>query len=100
MEEILELRLGVKLTVNTDYCRYFKIIYSSVSVVTGRRAGRPGFDFLKGHGSFLFDTASRPDLGSTQPPSQLVRGALSRRVKREGREAEHSPPCSAEVESA
>jgi hypothetical protein len=36
-------------------------------------------------------------LGSTQSPIQLVPGALSQRVKRQGREADHSPPTSAEV---
>jgi hypothetical protein len=36
-------------------------------------------------------------LGPTQPPIQLVTGALSLGVKRPGREADHSPPPSAEV---
>jgi hypothetical protein len=40
---------------------------------------------------------SRPALGSTQPPIQWVPGALSLGVKRSGREADHSPPTSAEV---
>jgi hypothetical protein len=34
-------------------------------------------------------TASRPDLGTTQPPIQRVPGALSSRVKRQGRETGH-----------
>jgi hypothetical protein len=46
---------------------------------------------------FLFSTASRPDLGSTQPPSQRLTGALSPGVKRPGRDADHLPPVSAEV---
>jgi hypothetical protein len=46
---------------------------------------------------FLLTTASRPALGSTQPPIQWVPGALSLGVKRPGREADHSPPSSAEV---
>jgi hypothetical protein len=46
---------------------------------------------------FLFTTASRPALGPTQPPIQWVPGALSLGVKRPGREADHSPPSSAEV---
>jgi hypothetical protein len=33
----------------------------------------------------------------TQPPTQWVPGALSPRVKRQGRAADHSPPSSAEV---
>jgi hypothetical protein len=36
----------------------------------------------------------------TQPPIQWVPGTLSLGVKRPGREADHSPPSSAEVENA
>jgi hypothetical protein len=50
-------------------------------------------------GSFLFDSASRTALGPTQPPIQWVPGALSMGVKWSGREADHSPPSSAEVKS-
>jgi hypothetical protein len=46
--------------------------------------------------NFLF-MESRPAVGSTQPPIQWVPGALSPWVKRPGREADHSPPASAEV---
>jgi len=46
---------------------------------------------------FLFTTASRTALGPTQPPIQWVPGVLSLGVKRPGREADHSPPSSAEV---
>jgi hypothetical protein len=54
----------------------------------------------QGLGIFLFTTASRPALGPTQPPIQWVLGSLSLRVKRPGREANHSPPSSAEVKNA
>jgi hypothetical protein len=47
--------------------------------------------------NFLLSTLSRPTLGSTQPPIQWVQWAISLGVKRPGREAEHSPPTSAEV---
>jgi len=43
------------------------------------------------------NTTSRTALGPTQPPIQRVAGALSPRVKRSGREADHSRPSSAEV---
>jgi hypothetical protein len=63
------------------------------------RAGRP-----RGQTSspsrvknFLLSTSSRPVLGPTQPPIQWVLGALSSGVKRQGREADHSPPVSAEA---
>jgi hypothetical protein len=46
---------------------------------------------------FIFTTVSRPVLGPTQPPIQWVPGSLSLGVKRLGREADHSPPSSAEV---
>jgi hypothetical protein len=39
-------------------------------------------------------------LGPTQPPIQWVLGALSLGVKRPGREADHSPPSSAEDKNA
>jgi hypothetical protein len=42
-------------------------------------------------------TASRTALGPTQSPIQWVSGSLSLRVKRPEREADHSPPSSAEV---
>jgi hypothetical protein len=51
-------------------------------------------------GFFLFATASRPALGLTQPPIQWVRGALFLGVKQPGREADRSPPPSAEVNNA
>jgi hypothetical protein len=42
---------------------------------------------------------SRPALGPTQPPIQLVPGAVSLGVKGQGREADHTPPSSAEVKN-
>jgi hypothetical protein len=51
-------------------------------------------------GIFLFTTAFRTALGPTQPPIHLVPGALSVGVKRPGREADHSPPSTAEVKTA
>jgi hypothetical protein len=45
----------------------------------------------------LYFTASGPVLGPTQPLNQWVAGALSPGVKRLGREADHSPPSTAEV---
>jgi hypothetical protein len=56
-----------------------------------------GFDSRRGMGIFLFTTASRTALGSTEPPIQWVLGDLSLGVKWLGRAADHSPPSSAEV---
>jgi hypothetical protein len=59
-----------------------------------------GFESRQGLRIFLFTTASRTALGSTQPLVQWVPGALSLGVKRPGREADHSTPSSAEVRNA
>jgi hypothetical protein len=72
---------------------------SSVGIATRLRAGRPGFDSQQDLEIFLFPTVSRTALGPTQPPVPWVPGALSLGVKRPGREANHSPPSSAEVKN-
>jgi hypothetical protein len=69
---------------------------ASVSIVTGWATG-----VRFSAGIFFSATASRPTLG----PMQLrilkwVPGALSLVVERSGREADHSPPSSAEVKNA
>jgi hypothetical protein len=48
-------------------------------------------------GIFLLTTASRTALGPTQRTIQWVPGTLTLGVKWPGREADHSPPSSAEV---
>jgi hypothetical protein len=65
----------------------------------GWMIGVLGFDSRRGLGIFLFTTASRTALGLAQPPIQWVTEALSLGVKRPGREADHSPPSSAEVKN-
>jgi hypothetical protein len=47
--------------------------------------------------NFLFSVSSRPALRFIQPPIQWVPVVISARVKRPRREADHSPPASAEV---
>jgi len=54
---------------------------------------------VRGLGIFLFTTASRTALGTTQPPIQWVAGALSLGVKRPGSEVDHSS-SSADVKNA
>jgi hypothetical protein len=58
------------------------------------------FDSRWGLRIFLLTTKSRTALGPTQPPIQWVLGALSLGVKWPGREADHSPPSSAEAKNA
>jgi hypothetical protein len=43
--------------------------------------------------------ASRPALGPAQPPIKWLPGVLSPRVKRQWREADHSPLSSAKVKN-
>jgi hypothetical protein len=67
---------------------------------TGWTIGVVGFDYRWGLGTFLFTTASRTALGTTQPPIQWVRGALSLGIKGSGREADQSPQSNADVKNA
>jgi hypothetical protein len=68
--------------------------FKSQDSVIGIATGRPrGLSWSPGRVKyFSFSTSSRPVLGPTQPPIQWIPG-----VKRQEREAEHSPPASAEV---
>jgi hypothetical protein len=47
----------------------------------------------------LLCTSYRPVLGHNVPPMQWVPGALSARIKRQQREADHSPPTSSEFKN-
>jgi hypothetical protein len=92
--------------MNLSYILIFSLLTSRLEqwllsrYSSGLRAGRSGFDFRRELGIFLFTTVSRTGLGPTQPPIQWVPRALSLGVKRPGREADHSPPSSAEVKNA
>jgi hypothetical protein len=66
-------------------------------IALGYGLGDRGFETRQWLEIFLFTTASRPALGPTQPPKKWVSGSLSLGVKRPGREADRSPPSSAEV---
>jgi hypothetical protein len=65
------------------------------------RAGRPwGRSSSAGWGKiFLLSTSTRPVLGPTQPPNQWVPEGTSTGVKRQGREADQSPPTTVEVKN-
>jgi hypothetical protein len=93
---------GAKLT--TEIILYFTSSCRDSSVGKPTGYGQDdrmiGVRFPTEGGNFLFDTVSRPALGSTQPPIKWVPGTLSLEVKRPGREADHSPPSSAEVKNA
>jgi hypothetical protein len=73
------------------------IAQSVLRWATGWTIGVLAFDSRGGLGIYLFTTASGTALGPTQPPIRCVPGVLSLEVKRPGREADYSPPSSAEV---
>jgi hypothetical protein len=101
--ELLGIVHGVHLFVHCLISPWYSDLYDqelAQSVwhwATGWTMGVLGFDSRRELGIFLFTTASRTALGPTQTSIQWVPGALSLGVKRAGREADHSPPCSIEV---
>jgi hypothetical protein len=90
-------RLVQKLEISL--CHQLKSLtyVQSRDIVVGIASGYGLDDQVGGGKNVHFSTSSRPALGSTQPPIQWVRGALSWGIKRQVREADHSPPASAEV---
>jgi hypothetical protein len=83
---------------SSTFCFLWAVVAQSVlRWATGWTIGVLEFDSRRGLGIFLFTTASRTALGPTQPPIQWIPRALSLGIKRPGREADHSPPSSAEV---
>jgi hypothetical protein len=52
-----------------------------------------------GTNDLSFSTLFRLALMSTEPPIQWVAWAVSARLEKPGREADHSPPSSAEVKN-
>jgi hypothetical protein len=83
-----------------DHCYIYYSRDISVKILTRVRGGRPRFDSRQGLGIFLLVPTSTPALGPTQPPFQLVPGALSPAVKRPGHEVDHLPPSSVEIKNA
>jgi hypothetical protein len=70
---------------------------SAVGIATGYGLNDRGIRVRVPIGSRIFSTSSRSALRSTQPPIQWVPGVLSPGLKLPGREADYSPPTSAEV---
>jgi hypothetical protein len=72
---------------------------SSGGVATGYRPDDEGAGVRVpvGGKNFHFSMSSRAAVVPTQPPIHCVPGALSPGIKRPGREADHSPPTTAEV---
>jgi hypothetical protein len=72
----------------------FNILWLATSYGLEGRGSVPGRGKI-----FLFSIASSPVLGPTQPTIQWVSRSLSSGLKRPGREADHSPPSTAEVKN-
>jgi hypothetical protein len=70
------------------------------SSVAGLRAGWLGGSNSGRGWNFFLTPASRPVLGPIQLPIEWVPEAVSLGVKLSGREADHSPPSTAEVKNA
>jgi hypothetical protein len=61
--------------------------------------GRPGFNPRQRQRIFPLASASRPALGPTQPSVQWVPESFPRDQSADRRDADHSPPSSAEVKN-
>jgi hypothetical protein len=85
--------------LNSQYNCRVKCRDSAVGIATGYGLDDRGVRVRVPVGARIFTSPRRhrPALGPTQPPIQWVRESLSPGVKRPGREADHSPPTSAEV---
>jgi hypothetical protein len=83
LEEVSSFEISVQPIESRDSAVYIPIGYGLDEL--GGRSSSPS-----GGKNFLFFMSSRPVLGLTQPLIQWVPGALSLRVKRQGREADHS----------
>jgi hypothetical protein len=87
--ELLSYRQHIQLIMKSNV----HIYYSTITL-------RSGFDSRRRQRIFPVASVSRPALGPTQPPVQWIPGVLSPGVKaRPGRDADHSPPSSVEVEN-
>jgi hypothetical protein len=85
-------------TVSTGFVHLCAGIAQSVLRLGYRLDGRQG-SILGGGKIFLFSTASRPAVRPIQPPILWVLGVVYLGVKRQGREADHSPPSRAEIKN-
>jgi hypothetical protein len=94
------IRMDIRGTgsINNTSLFYFRFRWKLFLRSAGLRAGWLGIRVPAGAGNFSLH--HRVQTGSETPPASYywVPGALSVVVKRPGREADHSPPSSAEVE--
>jgi hypothetical protein len=88
-----------KFSILLCYIYIYIYIYIRVGIATGYRLDSRKVGVWRGGKIFLHSMSSRLALGPTQPPIEWVLRTLSPGVKRLGREADHSPPTSAEVKN-
>jgi hypothetical protein len=80
-------------------CECDSYVHNLCGIALGNGLGDRRFGSQEGLGIFIFTTASRLALRPSAP-IQWVPGVLFLGVKRPGREADRSPPSSAEVKNA
>jgi hypothetical protein len=94
----------------TTQLPFFPIVYISLNSKLGSRDSSVGialgyelddrrFESWQGLRIFRFIIESRSALGPTHPHIQRLPGTLSLGVKRLGREPDHSPPSTVEVQN-
>jgi hypothetical protein len=97
----LPLTLSLSLSLSLSLYIYIYIyiyIYWGVGIAMGYGLDYPG-SVPGSSKTFLFSTACRPPRRPRRSPIYWVPGALYPEVKRQGREADHLPPSSAEVKN-
>jgi hypothetical protein len=94
--KLLCTRCSIKRCAFIGYLRNYWSRLSSGSIVPDYGLGDRGSIPGRGKGFFSLTSVSRPALGPTQPPVQWG-GPLPVGKARPGRNADHSPPSSAEV---
>jgi hypothetical protein len=75
------------------------IVFSAVGIATVYGLDGRGVGFRVLAGARIFSTSSRPVLEPTQHVIQWIPVALPPGVKRQGREADYSPPTNAKVKN-
>jgi hypothetical protein len=78
---------------------YGRSLDSAVGIATGYVLDDRGVEVRVPEGSRILSTPRRPVWLRGPPNPQWVPGALSLGLKRQGREADHSPPTSAKVKT-
>jgi hypothetical protein len=87
------------VTLTLKY-KILRVRFSAVGIATGHGLDDRGVGVRVPVGTRIFSSPRRPDRLWDSPSLLSIAsgGALSPGVKRQGREADHSPPASAEVE--